>query len=121
MRMKTNFLCILLLCCMLALCACGESGNTVIYNGRELSESEIQSMLHRETERETKPAATLTAYDGQTETPDEDSVYWTAGGSVFHVWSSCQHLNNKKVYYGTVENAVSEGKLRVCSVCSQKS
>ena len=111
---------VLLLCCVLLLCACGESGNTVIYNGRELSEDEIQSMLYRETERETKAEGTLTAYGDNPDAPDGDSVYWTAGGSVFHAALSCRHLSGKKVYYGTVEDAVSEGKLRTCSACFKK-
>ena len=118
--MRVNALCVLVLCCIVWLCACGEDKSTVMYNGRELSDSEIQSMLYRETEQETKPAATLTAYDGKMETPSADSVYWTAGGSVFHFEPSCRHLSGKKVYYGTVENAVSENKKRACTACQKQ-
>ena len=102
---------------MLMLCACGERENTVIYNGRELSESEIQGMLYRETEQQIKAETALIAYDSQMATPSDDSVYWTVGGSVFHAAASCRHLSGKTVYYGTAEDAVTEGKLRACSVC----
>ena len=120
MKKKFYILCVLLLCCMLWLCACGESENTVIYNGRELSDSEIQSLLVRETDRETEAEGTLVSYDGRSEMPSADSVYWTGGGTVFHAVSSCRHLSGKKVYYGTAEEAVAEGKLRTCSVCFKK-
>ena len=110
----------LLLCLMLLVCACGKASDTVMYNGRELSESEIREMLLAVPEQETKAEATLFAYDSEMPQPSEVCVYWTTGGSVFHFASSCRHLSGKKVYYGTVENAVSEGKLRTCSACFKK-
>lgn len=118
--MKVSAICVLVFCCLVWFCACSERENTVIYNGRELSESEIQSMLYQETEQETKIAGTLTAYDGEMKSPSEDSVYWTAGGSVFHYEASCRHLIGKKVYYGTVENAVSKDKTRACTACQKQ-
>ncbi len=94
------------------------------YNGRELSESEIEELLLRGTETEETEATagrgTLIAYREGDAAPDEDSVYWTAGGSVFHKRLSCRHLTTAKtIYYGTAEDAAHE-KERACTACANQ-
>lgn len=115
-------LCFLLLTLPLLLCACERNGSGVYYNGLELSESEIQELMYRETQAETDVTeVSLVAFDKDMSAPKETSVFWTKNGSVFHWQASCQHLTNKKeVYYGTVEDAVSCEKLRACLVCEKE-
>ena len=52
---------------------------------------------------------------------DESTVFWTEGGGVWHLFNNCGHLKrSKKIYYGTVEEAVEAGKEKVCSTCAKK-
>jgi len=115
----------------LLLCACGETTGGVYYNGRELSDSEIEALMYRETETDTEtetapeteteppiPEYTLVAFDGTKPSPTEESVFWTKSGDVYHTDALCRHiLSTKEVFYGTAAEAVSEGKERVCSAC----
>ena len=48
----------------------------------------------------------------------EDAVFWTAGGSVWHVTAECSALaKSKSVLSGTEEQAKQAGKSRVCKRC----
>ena len=48
----------------------------------------------------------------------EDTVFWTAGGSVWHVTAECSALaKSKSVSSGTEEQAKQAGKSRVCKRC----
>lgn len=48
----------------------------------------------------------------------EDTVFWTAGGSVWHVTAECSALaKSKSVLSGTEEQAKQAGKSRVCKRC----
>ena len=48
----------------------------------------------------------------------EDAVFWTAGGSVWHVTAECSALaKSKSVSSGTEEQAKQAGKSRVCKRC----
>ena len=48
----------------------------------------------------------------------EDTVFWTAGGSVWHVTAECSALaKSKSVSSGTEEQAKEAGKSRVCKRC----
>ena len=105
----------------LLLCACGKSEGSVVYNGRELTEQEIYELMCRETETEADLSEQqLVAFDGGMVLPTENCVYWSESGDVFHWSSACRYLASKKTYYGTVEDAVSCGKLRACSVCEKE-
>lgn len=47
-----------------------------------------------------------------------DTVYWVAGGEVWHTKSTCSSLSrSKNILSGTVEDAVLAGKSRVCKRC----
>jgi hypothetical protein len=48
----------------------------------------------------------------------EETVFWTAGGSVWHVTAECSALaKSKSVLSGTEEQAKQAGKSRVCKRC----
>lgn len=50
--------------------------------------------------------------------PDDAAVFWTAGGSVWHVTSACSALaKSKSVQSGTEKEAMAAGKSRVCKRC----
>ena len=52
--------------------------------------------------------------------PATDTVYWLAGGSVYHMDSSCHHIKEKpNVQSGTVAAAAEAGKTRSCSLCKR--
>ena len=50
----------------------------------------------------------------------EDSVYWVAGGDVWHLRSDCPSLSrSKNIKSGSVSDAVAAGKARVCKRCGK--
>ncbi len=58
--------------------------------------------------------------DGDTsaESYPTDAVYWTEGGSVYHLDPACYHLSRAdEVLHGTVEKALAAGKDKVCASC----
>ena len=68
----------------------------------------VAAVLAYQQLRETVPKPTET----------EDAVFWTAGGSVWHVTAECSALaKSKSVLSGTEEQAKQAGKSRVCKRC----
>ena len=52
-------------------------------------------------------------------TLDGVAVYWTKGGSVYHLDQDCQHLNrSNELFEGDVDTAVESGKSRLCKTCA---
>ncbi len=48
-------------------------------------------------------------------------VYWSPFGKVYHTHEDCQALNQSdSLTYGTVEQAIAEGRTRLCSFCAKK-
>ncbi len=53
-----------------------------------------------------------------TDDMDETVVYWTAGGSVWHVTDGCSALaKSKSIVSGSETQAMAAGKTRVCKRC----
>ncbi len=49
----------------------------------------------------------------------EDIVYWVSGGEVWHIKRDCPSLSRSKdILSGTMNDALQEGKSRVCKRCS---
>lgn len=74
-------------------------------------------------ETETAPAETAPAEDtAESETVAvSGKVYWTKSGSVYHRDRDCYHLKkSQSVSEGSVEQAVSLGKGRLCASCEKK-
>ncbi len=50
--------------------------------------------------------------------PDENVVYWVKNGEVWHLTEKCPSLSRSKtILSGTVDEAVENGKTRVCKRC----
>lgn len=50
-----------------------------------------------------------------------ENVYWTAGGSVYHIYEDCQHLNRtEELVLGTATEAEAAGKERLCKTCLKR-
>jgi hypothetical protein len=85
----------------------------------ETSPSEIETTPE---ETETAPADTAQSETAESETVAvSGKVYWTKGGSVYHRDRDCYHLKkSQSVSEGSVEQAVSLGKERLCASCEKK-
>ncbi len=50
-----------------------------------------------------------------------DDVYWSPFGKVYHTHEDCQALNQSDTLtYGTVEQAIADGRTRLCAFCAKK-
>ena len=97
---------------MLFLCACSpySQGGYEFDPGETLSQEELES-LFGETEAETT-AFTLN---------ESTAVYWTEGGSKYHLFADCAHLSKSdNVKTGNMENAAEAGKSECCKTCKNK-
>lgn len=57
----------------------------------------------------------------ETEILESNKVYWTKSGTVWHLYSDCSHIKNSSdVIYGSVEEAISSGKIKLCSNCEKR-
>ena len=100
------------LLCLLLLTSC-ESGQN-FEAGQSLSPEELASL-----------SAELFTTAPEPDTADgfasREIVYWTEGGSVYHLDRDCYHLKRaERVIEGSVKHAWSEGKERVCATCGEK-
>ena len=80
----------------------------------ETSEEEIPDVTSSATDTDSGEStdAPVTEPDG--------TVYWTKGGSVYHSHEDCSHLRkSKNVLSGTVEEANTAGKPRLCATCAK--
>lgn len=51
----------------------------------------------------------------------EDDVYWSPFGKVYHTHEDCGSLNQSDTLtYGTVEEAMADGRTRLCAFCAKK-
>lgn len=75
----------------------------------------------------TEPVTEATVTDG-TDTsgdtagtePPESTVYWTAGGKVYHTDRGCYHLaKSTNVLSGSIADAEQAGKTGLCSACAK--
>ena len=56
-----------------------------------------------------------------TEASDQNVVYWTKSGSVWHSYIDCGHIkNSKNIILGTAEEALNEGKSHLCKNCEKR-
>ncbi len=56
----------------------------------------------------------------ETDRADNTVVYWTAGGSVWHVTDDCSALSkSKSIVSGVTDEAIKAGKTRVCKRCGE--
>lgn len=121
-----KLLCIGIALLSLLLCACASQngGGYVNYNGETLSESEMRALVKSkvETKSSENEKTAIPCETGEPLSEGVSPVYWTSGGSVWHTSLSCGHLSaSSKIYFGTENDAIANGKDRVCSTCGKQS
>ncbi len=51
----------------------------------------------------------------------DETVYWTPFGHVYHTHDDCQSLSNSEnLTYGTVDQAIADGRTRLCMFCAKQ-
>ena len=87
-------------------------------------ETECNSQPSYETESITN--STINDSDNTTtpetkENTENDSsvVFWTENGEVYHSKETCRYLKNKNYMTGTIQQAIENGKERLCSTCGK--
>lgn len=101
----------------------------------------ILALINKEADKKTKAIATVVAiialliggvasYDFNPVSEEQqqaaieaisDDVYWSPFGKVYHTHDDCQSLNQSDTLtYGTVEQAIAEGRTRLCAFCARE-
>ena len=108
------------------MCSCDFDESRNHLSGGELLDDEkiseiINEIFSGATEHENEETKTETATSTRVEddtSEQVDVVYWTESGSVWHKSTSCSHIKNSaKIFAGTVTEAQSAGKSKMCSRC----
>ena len=74
-----------------------------------------QSSVSSETVEITVPAVSVTQ-----SISEYDVVYWSEGGTVYHITDQCSTLRRSKmILHGTVEEALAAKKERPCKTCTK--
>ncbi len=74
---------------------------------------------------ETTEDKTLASSDNdnssETEISQQNVVYWTKSGSVWHSYADCGHIkNSNNIISGSVEEAIGQGKKYLCKNCEKR-
>lgn len=101
----------------------------------------ILALTNKEADKKTKAIATVVAiialliggiasYDFNPVSEEQqqaamnaitDDVYWSPFGKVYHTHDDCQSLNQSdQLTYGTVEQAIADGRTRLCAFCAKR-
>ncbi len=101
----------------------------------------ILALTNKEADKKTKAIATVVAvialligglasYDFNPVSEEQqqaamnaiaDDVYWSPFGKVYHTHDDCQALNQSDTLtYGTVEQAIADGRTRLCAFCAKR-
>ncbi len=122
MKKQVVFLSVFFAAMLLCLSACTPKDR--YSTGRLITREEVESMANAmrsteteiDTEAESRHSADGNALSGAD--VSDDTVYWTASGSVWHTHADCGYLRNSvSVQKGTVE---ASGKGKLCSACAKK-
>lgn len=77
----------------------------------QTSESQIAAGIHSDSPIESNT-------EGNNDSGS--TVYWTSGGTVWHTRRDCSYIkNSQNVLFGTVDEAMSSGKKKLCSSCQK--
>ena len=130
MRNKLKYFSITIaLLILLTSCSIFTPDNQVFYGGEILNDSKISEIKAEILNNEDNKSEGSSS-DSENNTPGSEeqdgaeysTVYWTSGGSVWHLSEDCGHLKRGKVIIsGTVQDAMDAGKEKVCSTCGKKS
>ncbi len=101
----------------------------------------ILALTNKEADKKTKAIATVVAvialliggvasYDFNPVSEEQqqaaisainEDVFWSPFGKVYHTSEECQALNQSDTLtYGTVEQAIAEGRTRLCAFCAKR-
>ncbi len=101
----------------------------------------ILALTNKEADKKTKAIATVVAvialliggvasYDFNPVSEEQqqaaisainEDVFWSPFGKVYHTSEDCQALNQSDTLtYGTVEQAIAEGRTRLCAFCAKR-
>ena len=116
----------------MAACDFDESKNN--FQGGELLDKEVmESIKNSLNSSDTTDAVTTekstdvsTEQESERETgsctdseDDEELVYWLQSGSYWHSDPNCRYIKGKEVVSGTVNEAIEQGKKRLCKSCDK--
>lgn len=91
--------------------------STEVYIETEIPSNETEDSTAEQIESESFLQESCT----ENEVSTNGKVYWTKSGKVWHLFEDCGYLkNSSSVLSGSIEDAISEGKEKVCSNCSKK-
>ena len=147
--MSKKILPLISLLCLLSLllcsCSISFSDEGTFYGGQILDDALLaeirQDVLGKEdVTSSTKDSVAIGATDSKAETPSEQKstegkdepientpstdgetvLYWVENGEVWHTSKDCRYLKNKEIISGSQDDAVADGKKRICSACENK-
>ena len=103
---------IIALCCIFvfAFASCAQSSDETRNTGILANDEVVSSIRQELADRENSLLA------------NEDDVFWTPSGTIWHSSHTCSYIaNSKTIYHGTLEEARLEGKERACDRCAVNS
>ena len=78
-----------------------------------------ESLTNEADEKDSQESTNIATETEESE--EQDKVYWTESGGVWHLSKDCGHLKkSKNIISGTEEEAKAAGKSKVCSSCEKK-
>ena len=84
----------------------------------------ILLLTNKNLDKRTKTIATVVSQEQQQAAIQElegTTVYWAPFGKVYHTHEDCGALNQTDTLtYGDVEQAIAEGRTRICSFCAKR-
>lgn len=127
---KTSSL-ILSIVFLITLCSC----SLFVYDnsrfeGGETLNNDLLSKIENDLRNESQAEESESTEDNQSDLPVESdseantdnstTVYWTGSGSVWHTRRDCSYIKNSDdIFSGTVSEAISKGKKKLCSSCQK--
>ena len=116
---KLGFLVLFVVIFSICSCSVLDRNAKITYNEEELSLDDVTAIGDSfGSESEPDRSVVIETYSEDfVDTP----VYWTESGGVWHTNPDCRYLRNvDRIVCGSEENAVDEGKSRLCSGCKGK-
>lgn len=92
------------------------------YAGKTVTPEDIESLYAAVAAQNGEGDETAEPVTAPTESQSSMIVYWTAGGSTYHLYPECRHYaKSSEKRTGTLDVAIKSGKKNMCSVCKKQS
>lgn len=100
-------------------CSVLDRSAKITYNEEELSLGDITEMRNEFSEDAENPRnIVVETYSAESVS---EPVYWLENGNVWHTSLTCGYIRNgSRVICGSEENALAEGKEKLCSGCEKE-